>query len=126
MTCEIPPLRFAVIDTREEICPLAFFGGSVDVFSGYPQGVGIEVATRTMAPQLILCDEIGNEQDAGAILKAQNAGVPLVATAHSRNFEDLKSKKSLDSLLAAKVFRYCIGIARAEGTAYQYDIHKLW
>ena len=126
LTCEIPPLRFAVIDTREEICPSAFFSGSVDVFSGYPQGVGIEVATRTMAPQLILCDEIGNEQDAGAILKAQNAGVPLVATAHSRNFEDLKGKKALDSLLSAKVFRYCIGIERADGTTYQYDIHKLW
>jgi stage III sporulation protein AA len=127
LTKEAIPLRFAVIDTREEICPDSFFSGPFDVFSGYPQGFGIEVATRTMAPQLILCDEIGNEQDAGAILKSQNSGVPLIATVHCTSFEELRCKKFLSTLLDAKVFRYCVGIMRTSGCdSYCYDVHKLW
>ena len=127
LTHQEPPLRFAVIDTREEICPTAFFSGAFDVFSGYPQGIGIESATRTMAPQLILCDEIGNERDASAILKAQNTGVPLIATTHCDSFEELQSKEFIAPLLAAKVFRYCVGIRRSEGEKpYEYEINKIW
>lgn len=122
-----PPLRFAVIDTREEINPTAFFPCTTDVFSGYPHGIGIESATRTMAPQLILCDEIGNEKDANAILKSQNCGVPLVATIHSASFEELSHKELIAPLLSARVFRYCIGLDRNRGESYySYEINKLW
>lgn len=120
------PLRFAVIDTREEICSDSFFGGAFDVFSGYPHGVGIESATRTMDPQLILCDEIGNEQDAIAIRKAQNAGVPLIATTHAASYEELAKKEFIAPLLASGVFCYCIGLRRSSTEAlYEYEITRL-
>ncbi|MBO5110177.1 MAG: hypothetical protein J6D21_05595 [Clostridia bacterium] len=123
----VPPLRFAIIDTREEICPSAFFSGAFDLFSGYPQGVGIESATRTMAPQLILCDEIGNERDAQAILRAQSTGVPLVATAHAHTMEELQGKPFIAPLFAAKVFRYCVGIGRSQRhELYDHEVTKLW
>ena len=120
------PLRFAVIDTREEICSDAFFGGAFDVFSGYPHGVGIESATRTMNPQLILCDEIGNEKDAIAIRKAQNAGVPLIATAHAVSYEELEKKEFIAPLLTTGVFSYCVGLRRSNSEAlYEYEITRL-
>lgn len=120
-----PPVRFAVIDTREEICPEAFFTGAFDVFSGYPHGIGIESATRSMDPQLILCDEIGNEMDANAIRKAQNAGVPLIATVHASSYEELVNKEIIAPLLRAGVFYYCVGIRRSLSDGpYEYEITR--
>ena len=75
-------IRVALIDTREELGALRFGeGGLIDVLSGYPRAIGIEIAVRSMNPQLIICDEIGDRAEAEAMISAQNCGVPFVATA---------------------------------------------
>ena len=73
-----PPhlLRLAVIDTREELsaCGTETASGA-DFLAGYPRAAGIGIATRTLNPQLILCDEIGEVEEAEEICAACNAGV---------------------------------------------------
>ncbi|MBR6049989.1 MAG: AAA family ATPase, partial [Clostridia bacterium] len=50
--------RVSVIDTRREIYMKEMFGDSTaDFFEGYPRGAGIEIATRTQNPEVIICDE---------------------------------------------------------------------
>ena len=57
--------RVAIVDERGEIaassggCPQCDVGFS-DVLTGYPKDVGILTALRTLSPQIIVCDEIGN------------------------------------------------------------------
>ncbi len=108
-------IRFSVIDSRNEIIAPFMNNLSCDVFCSYPKGLGIELATRSMTPELIICDEISNESDANAIMKAIHSGVKLIATAHASSINELKSKEILKELINKHSFDYYIGVARGVG-----------
>ena len=65
--------RVALIDTRGELYIEKMFSGTMcDVLSGYPRAQGIEIATRTLSPEVIICDELGDADEARQLLSAQN------------------------------------------------------
>ncbi|MBR6650293.1 MAG: hypothetical protein IKL36_02670, partial [Clostridia bacterium] len=101
-----PPFnsRIAVIDTRYEICGALTENHSIDVLYGYPRSKGIEIALRTMSPEYIVCDEIGNTEDADAIFCSCGAGVPVIATVHAGSINELKEKLFMKELINNKVF----------------------
>ena len=110
-----PPhaLRLAVIDTREELAACGTAEASrADWLAGYPRAMGIEIATRTLNPQLIVCDEIGEVEEAEAICAACNAGVPLVATAHGDAASSLLRRRGLRCLHESAVFGSYVGLSR--------------
>ncbi len=108
--------RVCVVDTRGEIYVNGFFEHSLcDFLDGYPKGAGIEIATRAFSPQAVICDEIGDEAEARAIISAQNSGVPLVATAHGADIGSLMLRPNIKLLHDAGIFRYYIGMKREEG-----------
>lgn len=117
-------MRVAVVDTRgelgayldsEDIC--------VDVLSGYPRGVGIEIAARTLNPELIVCDELCSHTEVASVIQAQNNGVPLLATAHAATLLGLLRRTGFHRLHEAKVFGSYIGISRGAGDRdYRYDV----
>ena len=118
------PLRILVVDTRDELFMLPSKQElCVDILSGYPKAEGIEIATRTMNAQLIVCDEIGTPKDVEAILFAQNCGVPLLATAHASNIDGLMRRTGIAKLHRACVFDLYIGIKRISGNnEYEYTV----
>ncbi|MBQ2989262.1 MAG: AAA family ATPase [Clostridia bacterium] len=118
------PRRVALIDTRGELYIRRLFVGClVDVLHGYPRAKGIEIATRTLSPEVIFCDEIGSAEEARAILGAQNSGVPLIATAHADGREALFRRPNIRLLYENGIFRYYIGIRRnPEAGAFDFDV----
>ena len=124
IACGHKAKRTAVIDTRGE---LAFgLDGKdllVSVLSGYLRKKGIEIAIRTMNAQIIFCDEIGDEQDASAIIEAQGAGVPIIATCHGSSISDILSHTGINNLHRARIFRYYIGIERGHAKDFIYKIN---
>ncbi len=116
--------RVSIIDTRGELAMKSMFSESIaDFLYGYPRAKGIEIATRTLSPEVIFCDEIGAADEAAAILSAQNSGVPLIATAHANSLEALLLRPNIRMLYENRVFRYYIGLAREGGAeAFQFDI----
>jgi len=109
------PYRTALIDTRGELyIESEMSGGLLDVYSGYPKAEAIELATRTMNPECLICDEIGGIAEAEALLSAQNTGVPLIATAHASDMKSLLGRKNLRILHDAGIFEMYIGIKRRE------------
>ena len=109
------PRRVAVVDTRDELAfSLDSCGLCLDILSGYPKAYGIEIATRTLGAQVILCDEIGSEEDARAILDIQSSGVPLVASAHAGSVGDLMTRHPILSLHRAGVFGAYLGLSREQ------------
>ena len=120
-------IRFAIIDTREEIA--AFLSkkelSGADVYISYPKGLAVELSTKSMNPQLILCDEISSFYDTNAVIKAVNSGVSFVATTHARSFEELTSKEIIKPFIHYKVFDYALGILRNERNRYDYTLTKL-
>ena len=119
------PWRVCAIDTRGEIGAAAFEGRlCLDVLSGYPRGLGIDIATRTMSPELIVCDEIGDVGEAEAIIAAQNTGIPFVATAHGRDLASLLRRTAIAKLHAARVFFAYVGISRAGRGDFRYEVSE--
>jgi len=115
------PLRVALVDTRGE---LAFALDSpallLDVLAGYPRGLGISIAARTLAAEVIVCDEIGDLTEAQEIAHAHAAGVPLVASAHAAGVRDLLARPGLRLLHEARCFGAYVGISRRADRA---DFH---
>ena len=116
--------RVCVIDTRGELgATLTGREYSIDLLSGYPRGLGIEIATRTMNAELIVCDELGDEKETAAILAAQNSGVPFIATAHAENVGGLLRRTGIRRLHEARVFFAYVGIRRPQsGGEFEYTV----
>ena len=116
--------RVALVDTRGELYMRELFEDHlVDVLHGYPRAKGIEIATRTLSPEVIFCDEIGSAEEARAIMSAQNSGVPLIATAHADSREALFRRPNIRILYENNIFRYYIGLRRgAESRTFDFDI----
>ena len=121
------PIRHAIIDSREEITP--FMDEcllSSDVFISYPKGLAIEIATKTMTPELIICDEISSYEEAMAILMASCSGVKLIATTHASSFEELLRKENIKELLSHNVFDFALGVSRERGSKkYIFTLDEL-
>lgn len=110
------PLRVVVIDTRGELgASLDDPRLSLDLLTGYPRALGLEIATRTMNAQLIVCDEIGERREVDAMLSVQNCGVPFVASAHARTLAGLLRRDGIERLHRAHVFGAYVGIERPMG-----------
>lgn len=117
--------RTVAVDTRGELA--SGLDGTdllLDILSGYPRDVGLEIAVRCMAAQVAVCDEIGGAKDARAILSAANHGVPLIATAHADTVAGLLRRADIRTLHRAGVFGAYVGIGRARETGFSYRITK--
>jgi stage III sporulation protein AA len=117
--------RVSVIDTRGE---LAYSLDSptlcIDLLSGYPKHVGLTLASRTLGPEVMICDEIGSRAEAEAICEAHNCGVPLIATAHASSVRELLGRAGMGMLHRAGTFGAYVGIRRSGNYSFFYDICK--
>ena len=117
------PTRIAVIDSRGELSAKLSSGLSADVLSGYPKGYGIEIAARSLNPELIVCDEISSDiSEISAIKAAHNCGIPLLATAHADNVPSLLRRTGISALHEARIFGSYVGIKRGIGKDFRYEV----
>ncbi len=118
-------LRTVIIDTRAE------FAGTLegeelllDILVGYPQETGIDIAVRTLGAELIVCDEIGTDAEAQALLLAANRGVPVLASAHARSFAELLARPGIANLHRANVFAAYVKLLRNSAGGFDYVIRS--
>lgn len=94
-----------VVDERGEIAamyknePQNDLGIKVDILSNISKSLGIKMLVRSMAPDVIVADEIGTKEDIEAIKYAVTSGVKGIFTAHANNMEDIKKSPILKELL---------------------------
>jgi len=102
--------RVAVIDERGEIGAVHEgvsqndLGPCCDILSGYPKGEGILMAVRTLSPQVIICDEIGAEQEVTGMLGGLRCGVKVIASAHADTLGELLGRRQIIRLLDEGAF----------------------
>lgn len=111
--------KTAVIDERGELAavmngiPQNDVGTNTDVFDGYSKPLGIMTALRVMSPQIIICDEIGSEEDFKALYQAANSGVYVAASIHSSDMDELRRKGiALDMFKSVAVLSDCGNLGR--------------
>lgn len=106
-------LRVVAVDTRGELEYSLDGGLCVDILSRYPKREGIEIASRTLGAQVVVCDEIG-AGETEAICELHGGGVPLLASAHAASLSDLLSRRGIDSLHRAGVFGAYLELLRGQ------------
>lgn len=116
--------RTVVVDTREEfIGQLNESERLLDILVGYPHSMGIDIAVRTLGAELVICDEIGTDADANALLLAANRGVPVLASAHAASLPELLRRPCMQQLHRAGVFDTYIKLKRNARGGFDYEIH---
>ena len=110
-------LRTAIVDSRAELA----VGGSgiADVLSLYPRQRGIEIAKRTLTPQVVICDEIATEEDVSALLEAHHAGVTVCASAHASSYASLMASPQMAMLRERGVFGTYYGLLAQRPGGYE-------
>lgn len=106
-------MRTAVIDERGELSGTyqgtAFNDlGLCDILNGYPKGEGIIHAVRALSPQVIICDELGTEEDCRAVSQGFNSGAAVIASIHASSLEELYRRPQTEALLKTGAFRTAV------------------
>lgn len=74
-------------------------GIRTDIIENISKAKGIKILIRTMAPEIIACDEIGSKEDVEAIQEAIISGVKGIFTMHGRTLDDVKSNNQINKLI---------------------------
>ncbi len=78
--------------------------GFCDILNRYPKAEGLTQATRTLSPDVIVCDELGTEADILAVKQASHSGVKLVVSVHAADINDFMRKRQCQELLQTEAF----------------------
>ncbi len=121
-------LKVAVIDSRGEIAavthgvPMADLGSTADVITACPKAKGIEMALRTLCPDVIVFDELGDLEEVAAVEQSFHAGVTVIATAHAGSLEDLHRRPQIRRLLENDTIRQVVFCQNRN--RFSYSIHS--
>ena len=103
-----------IVDERGEIAamykgiPQNDIGIRTDVIDNMPKPQGMKILVRSMAPDVIACDEIGSKEDVQAIDYAMCSGVKGIFTAHGKTIEEISKNPELSQLLNRHMFERII------------------
>ena len=107
-------MTVGLVDERGEIAasykgiPQNEVGTRTDVLDNIPKSVGMQMMIRSMAPQVIVADEIGNQEDVKAIHYAVCSGIKGIFTVHGTSLEDIKINPCIGQLINLHVFERLI------------------
>jgi stage III sporulation protein AA len=123
--------KVAIIDERSEIAasfngvPQMNVGMRTDVYDNCIKSEGMMMAIRSMAPEVIICDEIGTYKDVEALLMAYNCGVNIITTLHGNNINDIYNRPIFKGLIENKVINKVVVLSSLKGVGTIEKIHTL-
>jgi stage III sporulation protein AA len=95
--------KVTIIDGRNEFSgtvggvPTLDVGENTDVLCGADKLSGIMLALRALSPDVIVCDEIGDDYE--AVEQCLYCGVKLIVSAHAANLWELERRRGVGELL---------------------------
>jgi len=111
-------INVGMVDERSELSalykgvPQNDIGIRTDVMENVPKSIGIKMLIRTMAPQVVVADEIGSSNDVEAIKEAATSGVKGIFTAHGDSNKNLLNNPILKSLIQTGIIERTIFLKR--------------
>ncbi|MCD7805754.1 MAG: stage III sporulation protein AA, partial [Lachnospiraceae bacterium] len=124
-----PGQQVCLIDEREEIAALnqgkasLHVGCRTDVIAGCDRERAMEMALRSLGPQVVAVDEIYGERDLRALKRLYGCGVGLLATHHCDSYGVLAAKPFGRELCRAKIFERFLVLHNKDGV---YRVAGLW
>jgi stage III sporulation protein AA len=108
-------MEVAVVDERCEFALEEYVGASVDILRGYRRAEGIEIALRTLSPDVIIVDEIGRLSEAEAMLESLSSGVRVAISAHASSADEVTRRRSLRPFIEVGAVDVLVGIKNVDG-----------
>lgn len=115
-----------IIDERGEIgglyqgIPQMDVGKHTDIYGNCSKEVGMMMAIRSMGPEVIAVDELGNKRDVDAIQFALKNGCSIIASIHGSSMEEIRRKDFMKRMLEEKIFHYYIVIKNLQ---HEYEVY---
>lgn len=125
--------KVAVIDTRGELA--AVYAGEAqndiglcaDVITGCPKAEGIQMALRTMSPDIIAFDEIGTLEEIEAVEESLNSGVIIVTTIHAGSIKELIMRKQAIKLFQSGAISSVVMLSKPVGSPMKiYNLEEVY
>lgn len=110
-----------IIDERSEIAScfngIAQFdvGKRTDILDGCPKAEGIAMAIRSMSPNVIITDEIGNANDGGALAEVARCGVSFIATLHADSLSSARHRNGISTLFDNGAVKKAVILGNSQG-----------
>lgn len=123
--------KVVVIDERSEIgasyngIPQMNLGIRTDILDNCLKREGMLMAIRSLSPDVLICDEIGTEEDISALNTAFNSGVNIVVTVHGSNLEDIKKRKIFDNFLVSGIIERVIVLSNRLGVGTIENVYSI-
>lgn len=111
-----------IVDERCEFETQDRFYGSVSILRGYRRAEGIEIALRTMSPEVIVVDEILTTEDAQALSVAVCAGVTVLASTHAEGCREALLRPGVRLLVDRGAFTRVVVLDRSEGRFFIKEV----
>lgn len=112
--------RVGIADERYELSGGIY--NMADICSGCSKADAIELLTRTMSPQIIICDEI-SESEAAGVERAQNSGCVLIASCHGGSREQVMRRDFVKKMKEKGVFE--LGVRLYYDGGYKSELAEL-
>lgn len=99
-----------VVDERSEIAgsflgvPQNDIGIRTDIMDACPKQEGMMMLIRSMSPDILAVDELGNAGDIEALHQATHCGCKMLATIHGFSLEDVYKKRYMKEVIDEQLF----------------------
>lgn len=129
MNTVLKSVSVSIVDERSELAacvkgvPQLDVGVHTDVLDGLPKAIAIPWLIRSMAPRVIITDELGSAEDAAAVMEALSCGVSVCASVHGASLQDVAGRPAMAALMARRAFDLYVLLAPEGGghIASMYD-----
>ncbi|MDD6806896.1 MAG: hypothetical protein PUD72_00380 [Oscillospiraceae bacterium] len=107
-------IKVSLLDERGEISGainngfLFDIGNNTDVYTNYKKSMSIEMSIRTMAPNVIILDEVLETSEFDEILQGMNSGVDFIFSMHATGLDDLLRKNKFKYLSENATIKYIV------------------
>ena len=117
--------RVSVVDSRGELSASYRgvsnneLGVNTDVLLGFEKAAGVEIALRTLYPEIIAFDEIGTIGEVKAVKDCLHGGADIVATAHLSEISRIMSRKITSALIKTEAISQIVMMGKRAGDDYK-------
>lgn len=121
-------VKVGIVDERSEIAAMCGgvspfdLGDLTDVLDGVKKSDGMTMMLRSMAPDVIITDEIGRPEDIAAMKAAINSGVKIITSIHGSGVEQVQRRDELSECLG--FFELFCTLSRREGAGTVEEIRS--
>lgn len=117
-------MTVGVVDERSELAgccdgiAVNDLGMRTDILDGCLKAAGMLMLLRSMAPDVVAVDELGDREDTTALEQVLKCGCSVLATVHGGSYEEMSRKRFLQPLLQAGAFQRYLVLKHCDGTFF--------